>query len=221
MKMNLSRTFGGIAGRSIAASMLSGAMLMASSAWGMSGASLSGPGILSAGTHDIYYRGEVIADAGLEELRGGFSLAGMEMSFGAKLTTLINNALRYETEVTFTRNGAEVLSRTLTDRLGSMGTATLVGPDQAVGAADISGNLDLGGLADFSGVVVDYGEGGGMIAALHQITRRAIISTLATDASGQSVNNNVDVSIHINNIDEIRAARQRTMILNSLNGAPR
>ncbi|XKE45545.1 hypothetical protein LG302_19730 [Halomonas organivorans] len=199
--------------------LISGAVLVSGSAWALNEALPKGPGILSGATHDIYYRGEVLPDDGMADLRGGFSLAGMELSFGAKLTTLINNAIRYETEIAFTRAGAEIISRTLTQGAGA-GNVTLVGPDQAIGAGDIMGGLNLRGLADFSGVLVSDGNGG-MVAALHQITRNAIINTLSTTASGQSVDNHIDVSIHVRNIGEIRAARQKTMILNSLQGIPR
>ncbi|ATJ84783.1 hypothetical protein ACFPTY_17290 [Halomonas beimenensis] len=195
------------------------AMLLASSAWSASSDIDSVDGILSAGTHDIYYRGVEIPRDGMEELRGGFNLAGMKINFGAKLTTLINNGLRYETEITFSGRGPEVISRGYSGP-GAGGVVTLVGPGQAISASDIAGNVDLSGLGDFSGVVVNY-ESGGMLAALHRVTRKAIISTLATDASGQSVDNRVDISMHIGNLGELRAARQRTMILNSLQGVPR
>lgn len=200
------------------AATLSGALLASASALGMTGMGTSGPGILSGATHDIYYRGEIIPDDSLGGLRGGFSLAGMEMNFGAKLTTLINNRIRYETEVAFSRAGAEVLSRTLNDGTGGM--AALVGPDQAISAADITGSLNLTGLADFSGVLVGDSSGG-MVAALHQITRNALVSTLATNANGQTIDNHIDIGVTINNIGEIRAARQRSMILNSLQSLPR
>ncbi|MDR5866552.1 hypothetical protein [Halomonas koreensis] len=205
-----------------ATSLLVGmALLASSSAMAVSHITPEPPGILSGGTHDIYYRGHVIADAGLEELRGGFSLGGMELNFGARLTTMINDRLRYETRVAFTRAGTEVLSRQLTDLQPSGPAAALVGPGQSLGAASINGaGLDLSGLADFSGVVAN-GRGGGMIAALHRVTRDAIVSTLATNANGQVVDNTIDISVHINNIGSLRAARQRDRIVNSLIGLPR
>lgn len=199
--------------------LLAGGMTLAAGA----PAATSPSGILSAGTHDIYYRGDVLPDDGLAELRGGFRMAGMELNFGARLTTAINDRVRYITQVAFDNAGARVLSRTL-EQSGAGGIeVTPVGPDlgsSGINAADISGALDLAGLSDFSGVLVGDAQGG-MTAALHNITRNAIVSSLSTTASGQTISNDVDVSVQVMNIGEMRSARQRAMILNSLQGIPR
>lgn len=212
-------------------SLLMGAVLTSTS--GLAGTSSvpdSGPGLLSGATHDIYYRGEVIPTTTLDSLRGGFSLAGMEMNFGAKLTTLINDRVRYETRLAFSQSGTDVISRRLdvsgtgSETLNVSGTGsetlTQVGAGTGVSAADIIGQLNLAGLDGYHGVVLDDGMGGAT-AALHSITRKAIVSTLSTTASGQSIRNDIDVSVHILNAGELQSQRQRAMILNSLLGAPR
>ncbi|PSJ22675.1 hypothetical protein CVH10_06220 [Halomonas sp. ND22Bw] len=178
-------------------------------------AATSPSGILSAGTHDIYYRGEVLPDEGMAELRGGFRLAGMDLNFGAKLTTAINERVRYITQVAFDNAGARVLSSTL-EQSGSE-PVTQVGGPGGVDAASIGGKIDLTGLSDFSGVLMSDGKGG-MTAALHNITRDAIVSSLSTTASGQSISNEIDVSVQVMNIGEMRSFRQRGAILNSLQG---
>lgn len=179
----------------------------------------------------IFHRGEMIPEAELDTLRGGFSLGGMELNFGAKLTTLINNTIRYETEVAFRNSGMEVLSQTISN--AGAGPVTLVGSGSSgVSPASIPGSslivgsagggaLDLSGLSDFSGIVVEGPGGIGSTAALHRITRQAIVSTLATTASGQTIQNDIDVSVYINNIGELRAAQQKARILNSLQGVIR
>lgn len=245
--------------------LLSGSLLAAA---GLSSASTTPSGILSAGTHDIFYRGEAISDEGMENLRGGFNLGGMELNFGAKLTTMINDRVRYITQVAFDNAGARVMSSTLEKTLsgadgvtriqpsqggntGSGGSTSPTGtgsgashggipgstggtggvgnsgsggnmsiPGNSISAAEISGQLDLSGLSDFSGVLLNDPDGG-MTAALHRITRNAIVSSLSTTASGQSISNEIDVSVHVMNIGEVRASRQRDMILNSLQGIPR
>lgn len=169
----------------------------------------------------IYYRGEMIPEAKLDTLRGGFNLGGMKMSFGAKLTTLINNTVRYETQVAFRNAGMEVLSQTLSNAGSSPVTLVESGSGSMISGSVGGGALDLSGLADFSGVVVEGPGGIGSTAALHSITRKAIISTLATTASGQSIQNTIDIEIGINNIGELRAAQQKTRILNSLQGVIR
>lgn len=184
----------------------------------VSPAATSSSGILSAGTHDIYYRGEVLLDDGMSELRGGFRLAGMDLNFGAKLTTAINERVRYITQVAFDNAGARVLSSTL-EQSGSE-SVTQVGRPGGIDAASIGGKLDLTGLSDFSGILMSDGKGG-VTAALHNVTRKAVISSLSTTASGQNISNQVDISVHLNNIGEVKASRQRAMILNSLQGIPR
>ncbi|GEK73468.1 hypothetical protein HHA04nite_20120 [Halomonas halophila] len=151
----------------------------------------------------------------MAELRGGFRLAGMELNFGAKLTTAINERVRYITQVAFDNAGARVLSSTL-EQSGT-DTVTQVGGPGGVDAASIGGKIDLTGLSDFSGVLMSDGKGG-MTAALHNITRDAIVSSLSTTASGQSISNDIDVSVQVMNIGEMRSFRQRGAILNSLQG---
>ncbi|MBB3141752.1 hypothetical protein [Halomonas organivorans] len=224
--------------------LLSGSLL---SVAGAANASGDTQGILSAGTHDIYYRGEVLSNDGMADLRGGFKLAGMDMSFGATLSTMINDKVRYITQVAFDNAGTRVLSSTLEKSGIGSGTVTQIGPSggsgapgqgtgggvggignagsssgvgNSVNAADIRGQLNLAGLSDFSGVLFSDSNGG-MTAALHRITRNAIVSSLSTTASGLTISNDVDVSVHVMNIGEVKASRQRAMILNSLQGLPR
>ena len=197
--------------RSIGLLVASVSLAMASA----SPAATSPSGILSAGTHDIYYRGIVLPDEGMAELRGGFRLAGMDLNFGAKLTTAINERVRYITQVAFDNAGARVLSSTL-EQSGAE-SVTQVGGPGGVDAASIGGKIDLTGLSDFSGVLMSDGQGG-MTAALHNITRDAIVSSLSTTASGQSISNEIDVSVQVMNIGEMRSSRQRGAILNSLQG---
>lgn len=230
MSMNLNRTLSleerRGCGRWWKAPILSGALLMmaggAAASDELSPAELS-TGILSAGTHDIYYRGEVLSQDGMTDLRGGFSLAGLELDFGATLTTMINDRVRYITRVAFDNAGAQVMSRSLDQSSSGPETVTPVGPgtgSSGISASDIRGQLNLAGLSDFAGVLLSDPDGG-MTAALHQITRKAIVSSLSTTASGQTIDNRIDVSVQLNNIGEVRASRQRAMILNSLQGIPR
>ncbi|WP_136247208.1 hypothetical protein [Halomonas borealis] len=219
--------------------LLSGTLLPVAA---VTSASTLSSGILSAGTHDIYYQGYVIPDEGLEELRGGFKLSGLELNFGAKLTTMINDKVRYITQVAFDNAGSRVLSSTLeASGVGAgaeiavrsepgSGSITSIRPEatgtsrqsnnSSLDAASTPGKLNLAGLSDFSGVLFS-GKDGGMTAALHKVTRDAIVSSLSTTASGQSISNDIDVSVHVMNIGEVKASRQRAMILNSLQGIPR
>ncbi|RTR05651.1 hypothetical protein [Halomonas nitroreducens] len=220
MKSKIKIGESGRKGRILATSLLVGSVLASTSSLALTSAPVSGPGLLSGATHDIYYRGEVIPTTALDSLRGGFSLAGLEVNFGARLTTLINDRVRYETQLAFSQAGTDIISRRLDVAGGGAETLTQVGPETGVSVADITGQLNLAGLGGYSGVVLDDGMGGAT-AALHSITQNAIVSTLSTTASGQSIRNNIDVSVHILNAGELRLQRQRALILNSLLGAPR
>lgn len=166
------------------------------------------------GEHDIYYRGEVIDEAVLEELRGGFRIGGMELAFGAELTTLIDNQIQLVSLVNITATGVDLVSRTLSDPTGQ---ATLVGPGTGVRITDLTPNgVDLTGLAGFSGVTLE--DSRGFTAALHQVTNQAILSGVVTNASGAAIDQRVEIQVHVGNIGRLQMARQRQAIVDTFPG---
>ncbi len=166
------------------------------------------------GEHDIYYRGEVIEEATLETLRGGFRIGGMELAFGAELTTLIDNQIQLVSLVNITATGVDLVSRTLSDPTGQ---ATLVGPGTGVRITDLTPNgVDLTGLAGFSGVTLE--DSRGFTAALHQVTNQAILSGVVTNASGAAIDQRVEIQVHVGNIGRLQMARQRQAIVDTFPG---
>lgn len=198
-----------------------------------------------------FQRGSVINEDEMSDLRGGFNIAGMQMNFGAKISTLINDRINYETVLNFSDMGTKIVSQNLNDTMQEKfaamnqtmqdnmrrmqtpkangvetsdksasftnGGATLVsaGKAQAQVAKISQGKIDVSGLADFSGVVVN-GAKGGTTAALHSITREAIVTALANTASGQTISQSIDIKIDIRNFSELKSAMQRANIMRSL-----
>ena len=65
-------------------------------------------------TPTTYIGHEIIDLAQMEQMRGGFSFAGMEVKFGATLSTLIDN-IKLETVFNVTSAGAEIVSQMVSD----------------------------------------------------------------------------------------------------------
>lgn len=65
-------------------------------------------------TPTTYVGHEIIDLAQMEQMRGGFSFAGMEVKFGATLSTLIDN-IKLETVFNVTSAGAEIVSQMMSD----------------------------------------------------------------------------------------------------------
>ncbi|WP_147273775.1 hypothetical protein [Vreelandella rituensis] len=78
------------------------------------------------------------------------------------------------------------------------------------------GGIDLSGLADFSGVTLSDPKG--FTAALHNITRDAIVSGVVSNASGRIIQQRIDIDVRLNNIGALRAAKQRASIVDSFSG---
>ncbi|WP_125179746.1 hypothetical protein [Thiohalobacter thiocyanaticus] len=120
---------------------------------------------------------QVLEDAQLAALRGGFSLRGLEMEFGASLRSFQDGRLLMETLVNVTDQGTRT-TRTIPHAVDALAA----GPGAAApaGTADPSG-IDLGGLGDAGRVTVS--DARGITAAVHQVTRQRILSVLVSRAT--------------------------------------
>lgn len=172
------------------------------------------------GQQDVYHSGEVIAESELATMRGGFNISGLDLNFGAKIRTMIDNKIQYETVLNFTEMGANIVSETLSRIGGDASNETQVsrvesGSVNATIGAISNGKFNLSGLNDFSGIVVSDAQGG-TTAALHSLTKNAIVSALVSDASGRSIQQNIDISISVENFSAIKSARQQADIMKSL-----
>ncbi|PMR69457.1 hypothetical protein C1H66_10730 [Halomonas heilongjiangensis] len=188
-------------------------MVSASLAFG-TGTAPFGESATAGRDDDIFHRGMVMEEDELEQLRGGFNIAGMELAFGAELSTRIGNQVQLISVMNVTRSGVELVSQSFNDRGG---TATRVGPEAGVRVVDMTpAGINLAGLADFSGVTLQDAQG--FTAALHRVTQDAILSGIVSNASGQDIQQRIDISVRVGNVGELQAAKQRAAIIDSFSG---
>lgn len=163
---------------------------------------------------DDFYRAIVIAENELDQMRAGFNIGGLDVDFGARLQTMIDNSIELVSVVNFSKAGMDLVSQTLTDPSRS---ARQVGPGTPLSITDMTpGGVDLSGLAGFSGVTLNDHKG--FTAALHNITRNAIVSGVVSNASGRAIQQQINIDVRLNNIGALRAAKQRASIVNSFSG---
>ncbi|QFU00748.1 hypothetical protein FIU83_03760 [Halomonas sp. THAF5a] len=167
----------------------------------------------SRGARDGFHRGAVIADDEMGQMRAGFNFGGLDVDFGARLQTLIDNRVELVSVVNFTRAGANIVSQTFSDPGGS---AMQVG-NGAVSVTDVTPvGVNLAGLADFSGIALNDTKG--FTTALHNITRDAIVSGVVSNASGRDIQQRLDINVRLNNLGALDAARKRAAIVESFSG---
>ncbi|WP_299234785.1 hypothetical protein [uncultured Halomonas sp.] len=167
----------------------------------------------SRGAQDGFYRGTVIADEEMGQMRAGFNIGGLDADFGARLQTMIDDRVELVSVVNFTQAGPSIVSQTLRD---SGGVAAQVGSGTLSVTELTPGGVDLTGLADFSGVALNDSKG--FTTALHNITRGAIVSGVVSNASNRNIQQRIDISVRLNNIGALDAARKRAAILDSFSG---
>ena len=207
---------------------------------------------------------ELIDRAEMAELRGGLTIGGINMEFGATLRTLIDN-VKLTTAYRISEAGIQVLSETLGNvsvedvvqqggnaaagvtpiaRFGGISIpvsisrspataaappstsaasqplsagvdATLVGPSTGTKVTDLTPvGVSLSGVENYRGVVVNDAKG--FTAALHDITRQAIISSLISTASDRKVNQRLELDVRLQNLGEVRAAAIRAAVAQRL-----
>ncbi|TFH87559.1 hypothetical protein EQG41_05610 [Billgrantia azerbaijanica] len=154
---------------------------------------------------------EVIETSVMAELRGGFSINGLDLDFGARLQSMIDDVL-YQTMVEFTDMGTKVLSQTLVDPAGN---AVEINPATAGNIAEATPvGISLPGFEQFSGVAVNDAKG--FSAVLHTVTGQAIVGGVVSDAAGRSIGNQVNIDITVNNIEALRNLGIQSRIANAL-----
>ncbi len=185
-------------------------------------------------------------DPGMGDLRGGFSIGGVEFNFGASVTSIIND-VRLESVFTISQTGLVMNSQTLYSAsgaggasadvfkdipvqvsLGNMratggsvaGTATLVGGENGANLADvIPGNAaERPGLQNFQGVVVNNADGS-FSAALHDVSKTAVMGAVVSNASDQNLQQHIDVRVDVGNIGQAATQSFRSHIMNSTQSA--
>lgn len=144
---------------------------------------------------------QVLDEAQLAALRGGFSLHGLEMEFGASLRSFRDGHLLMETLVNVTDQGTRTTTR-IPHGLDPINT----GADAASGASGI----DLAGLADAGRVVVN--DPRGMTAAVHQVTRQRILSVLVSRANDTALRQEAQVDVTVRNFSQFQQSVRQALI---------
>lgn len=125
---------------------------------------------------------EVMQDAEMQSLRGGINVNGIEIGFGAVVTTYVNNMPVLSTQLTLTDAGALV-----SETLGNVGQQL----DQLT--TEQRDALGLGGLENAGGVVIE--DEAGVTALVHNLTEGALQNIIINNATGRDLRQEIDVTL--------------------------
>ena len=134
---------------------------------------------------------EVMDDAEMDDLRGGFNVGGIEIGFGAVVTSTLNGVPVMTTQLTVTDAGS-IVEQTMQNAGQTLGSLT-------------SEQLAALGLAAFEGMsgIVINGEGG-ITAFVHNITDGTLQNILVNTASGQDIEQDVDITLTLPGFEAIQ-----------------
>lgn len=169
---------------------------------------------------DRFHNMTVIGERELDDLRGGFSIGGLEIDFGVAVRTLVDGALAFETRASFT--GTDLVSDPQHLTSGQRAAnVNVISTESQFGAPDASprstpirsGNvsgqsineivpqrMDLSGLTSASGVVINDDKG--FTAILHDITRSRILSAVITASDGRDIRHEMNIKVIVSNFNE-------------------
>ena len=134
---------------------------------------------------------EVMDDAELGELRGGFNVGGIEIGFGAVVTSTLNGAPVITTNLTVTDAGA-IVDQTLSTVGQNLSSLT---PEQLEAHG-------LSALEGMNGVVVESEDG--ITAFVHNVTDGTLQNILVNTATGQDIDQNIDVTLTLPGFEYIQ-----------------
>ncbi|MGE0531968.1 MAG: hypothetical protein AB7G40_09495 [Hyphomonadaceae bacterium] len=125
---------------------------------------------------------EVMSAEEMEGHRGGFEIAGLNVNFGATVTTLVNGIPALVTTLTWTDVGAFV-----EETVGGVGQNIAdMTPDQLTA-------LGLNGLGNAGGVVIE--DESGVTALVHNITEGSLQNIIINNATGRDLAQEIDVTL--------------------------
>lgn len=175
---------------------------------------LAGEGKPTIGSTDVFAPFPVIPPEEMAHLRGGFKVAGLELEFGASVRTVIDDVVRLETIVHFTKNGLVSSTRNLTQTIanaaGARGVQAGTMSIRYLGSGGTQ--LDFSGLGErISGVVLSDAQG--LTAAIYNVTDGQIITTVINQASHRHIHVEMNLRINVKNFSEYSASLHN-MLLN-------
>ncbi len=156
-----------------------------------------------------------LAEAELATLRGGYQLAGLDMSFGATLQTVVDN-VRMDTVFVINGAGTDIVSQTVTQHGGVDGqVVSQVGHGSGTTIMELTPNgINLAGMQGLPGLVVNDSKG--FTSMFHSVTKDAILGSVVSNASQRDIQQRLDIGVQVNNLPALQAAQQRQSITDSL-----
>lgn len=152
---------------------------------------------------------EVMADGEMDDLRGGFEINGIEIGFGAVVTTIMNGQPILTTQLTITDAGA-IVDRTMAD----------VGRNISDMTEDERTALGIDGLDDAEGVVIE--DESGITALVHNVTEGALQNIIINTATGRDITQDIDVTLTLPNFEfmqgELELERFGMRLLDDMQG---
>jgi hypothetical protein len=136
---------------------------------------------------------EVMDDAEMSDLRGGIAIGpGLDVGFGAVVTTTVNGMPALQTTLTWSNTGAFV-----TETVGAAGQAlNTLTPAQRDA-------LGVGNLGGAGGVVIEDEQG--VTALVHNVTEGSLQNIILNNASGRDLSQHVDVTLTLPGFDVMQS----------------
>ena len=135
----------------------------------------------------------VMDDLEMQDLRGGIAVNGIEIGFGAVVTTILNGVPVLTTNLTITDAGAIVEQ-----------TMATVGQNLQDMTPEALTALGLEGLGDeASGIVIE--DESGVTALVHNVTNSALQNIIVNSATGRDISQNIDVTLTLPGFEFIQA----------------
>jgi hypothetical protein len=125
---------------------------------------------------------EVMLDDEMDDLRGGFEINGMQIGFGAVVTSYMNGAPVLTTQLTWTDAGA-IVEQTMAN----------VGQRLEDMTPEARAALGVDGLDQASGIVIT--DEAGVTALVHNITDGALQNIIINSATGRDLAQDIDVTL--------------------------
>jgi len=167
-------------------------------------------------TADPLRNARAIGADDMEELRGGFAIAGLDMELGANVRTYFNGVQVLETLVNIQPGSVT----TTTNQLADMpGLTVVVGDDFEILAGLVMGEADLAGLRGAGGAVLK--DESGVTAALSRITPDQFLGVVVNTASGRDVRFEMNLDVTIRNFSDFQQQVRNVLFTDRLANAVR
>ncbi len=125
---------------------------------------------------------EVMDAEDLDAHRGGFEIAGININFGATITTLVNGIPALTTTLTWTDVGTFV-----EETIGQVGeNINTLTPEQQA-------ELGIDGLENAGGVIIQ--DEAGVTALVHNVTEGSLQNIIINNATGRDLAQEIDVTL--------------------------